>query len=263
VLLNKDKPACAAGGAQTADRALQILKYIAAEKGPVPIGLICQEFELNRTTAWRLLSTLVNNGFIDRDVSTKCYQLGLSSVLLCADAAAQNEPIIRHSRQAMEELAEITQESVLLAVPKYNCTVTIAQVQSPLSIRLRDYINTTSPLYGTSNGKMALSFLSEAELEKFLALPRPPFTPQTITDREQLIEEINKTRERGFGMILSELSESENGVSAPIIYDKRPVAFISVAGPSFRFTEKRMFEVAPALISACRRVEESFRVGMD
>lgn len=254
----KENESQKSGGVQSIDRALQILKYVAVQKGKAQLGDVCARFELNRTTAWRILSALERNGFAERSQTTKCYSLGLDAISLCTEAKLQNEPLIDHSISYMKELMKVSGESVLLSIPKNMSTVTIAQVDSPSSIRLKDYSDQPVELYCSSNGKVMLGYFSEEELDKYLSLKHKKMTKYTITNSEQLRTEIKLTKERGFGIITGELDESENGVSVPILHDNRPVAFISVAGPAFRFSMADMLKLAPAMLDACVCISRSF-----
>ncbi len=240
---------------QAVDRALLLLKIVADSENPISIGNLAEKSDMNRTTAWRLIGTLENHGFVERDPQTKGYQLGYA-VNHLASKVTQYGSLVRRASKSMENLKEEFQETVLLSVPKQNGTLTIEQIDPENSVRLVvDYVNAFLPLHCTSNGKILLSQLPPKELDIYLEKPLEKLTPYTITDREQLRKEINNVRERGFGTSICELDENENGISAPV-YDKSQnlVAFISVCGPSFRFTKEKMLASVELLISTCQQV---------
>jgi IclR family transcriptional regulator, KDG regulon repressor len=242
---------------QAVDRALLLLKLVAQSDHPISIGELADMSNINRTTAWRLIGTLEHHGFVERDLHSKAYQLGYEANQL-ASKVPQYNSLVRRSRRSMEKLREEIQETVLLSVPKHNGTLTIEQIDPEKSVRLVvNYVNAFLPLHSTSNGKLLLSLLPPKELDIFLERPLEQVTPNTITDPEQLRKEIMTTSERGFGTSIGELDENENGISASI-FDKSHnlIGFMSVCGPSFRFTKEKMHSYSDLLITTCKEITE-------
>jgi DNA-binding IclR family transcriptional regulator len=66
------------------------------------------------------------------------------------------------------------------------------------------------------------------------------FTPNTITDRRRLTEELDKVREQGFAHTVSELMRDEASIAAPI-EDRRgaTVGAMSISGPAARLCTTR------------------------
>lgn len=242
---------------QSVDRALTLLVLISESSTPMLIGEIVEKAKMNRTTAWRLLLTLEYRGFIERDPITKGYQLGYT-VSQLSNGVDKYAPLIRRARTSMERLRDLTQETVLLSVPKHSNTLTIDQIDPQQSVRLVDYVDAILPLHCTSNGKIYLSYLPNSELEILLQHPLERCTPKSIADPDKLRAEIELTHRRGFGIALGELDESENGISAAITDKKNNlIAFVSVCGPNFRFTEEKVLSIAPTVIATAREIAQN------
>ncbi|MCG5253344.1 IclR family transcriptional regulator [Brevibacillus agri] len=241
---------------QAVDRALQLLQLVGESKDPISIVDLAEMSGMNRTTVWRLIGTLENHGYIERDPLTKGYLLGYAAHRLAAQAP-QYGSLIRRARKSMEQLREQTQETVLLSVPKHYGTLTIDQIDPANSVRVAHYVNVFLPLHCTSNGKVLLSTFSAEELNYYLEQPLERITPNTITDPERLRQEIEKVKKLGYAIVLGELDVNENGISAPI-FDKRNalVAFISVCGPNFRFTEEKVLACTEQLFAAARDIAD-------
>jgi IclR family transcriptional regulator, KDG regulon repressor len=253
-LLNKEKNKQENSSVQAVGRALSLLQLVAESENPISVGDLAEKSHMNRTTVWRLIGTLENYGYVERDHLTKGYQLGYAANRLAAQATNYG-PLIRRARTSMEKLREESQETVLLSVPKHYGTLTIDQIDPAHSVRLVDYVNAYLPLHCTSNGKLLLSLLPPEELDILLGQPLEKMTPLTITSRDELLDEIQMVRTRGVATAVGELDENENGISAPI-FDKRKnlVAFISVCGPSFRFTKEKMAALTDRLIDAAQEI---------
>ena len=254
-LQNKEKTKQENSSVQAVGRALSLLQLVAESNNSISISELVEKSGMNRTTVWRLIGTLENYGFVERDPLTKGYQLGIAANRLATQATNHYDSLIRRARRSMEKLREETQETVLLSVPKHFGTLTVDQIDPEQSVRLVDYVNAYLPLHCTSNGKLLLSLLPQEELDIVLAEPLEKVTPFTITDRNQLLEEIEMVRRQGIATAVGELDENENGISAPI-FDQRKnlVAFISVCGPSFRFTKEKMLALSDRIISAAKEI---------
>lgn len=239
---------------QAVERAIRILQLVAESESPISIADLTEQTKMNRTTIWRLLVTLENLDFIERDPITKGYQLGYAASRLVLGNKVY-EPFVRRARPSMERLRDETNETVLLSVPKQLGILTIDQIDAPHSVRVVNYVNSILPPHCTSNGKVLLSYLSEEELDIFLANPLEKITPNTITNPKQLKEEILAVRDQGFGITIGELDESENGISVPII-DKGNtlIGFLSVSGPNYRLVKDQMITLAPRIIATAEEI---------
>ena len=230
---------CAAG-AQSVERALYLLQMIGEEDGPVSLPVLCERTGLNRTTVWRLLSTLEKYHFLCRNPKTKDYDLGYGATMLCTAPQRRYATLIRRAQPAMERLVEHTQESLVLSVPHAGGTLVVYQMDSPLSIRLKDYTNQITPLWNTSNGKVLLADLPPRELEHLLRQQPVSFSLQPVEDLEAVREAVRLTAQRGYGTVEGEWSMGENGISAPIYAGSQLVAFLGIGGPDTRFTHQDM-----------------------
>lgn len=245
---------------QAVERALTLLKLIANSSASVSVADLAIQTNMNRTTVWRLLTTLELQDFVERDPVTKGYQLGFAALNLVSEKDKYS-PLIRRALPTMKRLLEKVEESVLLSVPKPLGVLTIQQINPPNQhIRVVDYLNMTLPLHATSNGKLLLSYLSKSELDILLNQPLEKLTPHTITDRNELLKEVDQIRKQGFATNFGELDESENGLSAPILDEQgNLVAFISLSGPSFRFTKEKVFDCATTIIKSAKEIADNLK----
>ncbi|XHU85253.1 IclR family transcriptional regulator [Peribacillus muralis] len=240
---------------QAVERALLLLKFIGESPSPISVGDLAKQADLNRTTAWRLIGTLENQGFVEKDPASKGYQLGYALHRMTSQHNAYGA-LIRRARRTLEELKGEVGETVLLSVPKHDGTLTIDQIDTDHSVRLVDYTHTMSPLHCTSNGKILLSMLPEKELNVFLEKDLKPFSQYTITDKGELRKELEKIRAQKVGTSIGELDENENAISAPIFDRKKNlVAFITLGGPSFRLTEKDLLRLSDRMLNAAKTIE--------
>jgi len=116
VTVNPVVRAAPARGAQSIDRAMQLLRCIAAQHAPgIALPALVAAARLDRTTTYRIVSALMRAGLVGRDADTGLYRLGTEAMALGL-AAMQRAPLIERCLPAMKALARRSQEHVFLVV---------------------------------------------------------------------------------------------------------------------------------------------------
>ena len=90
-------------------------------------------------------------------------------------------------------------------------------------------------------GKVQFAYMTEEELENYLPKEMKRFTPNTITDPDELKKQLRQIAEQGYAIDNEELDVGVRCVGAPIRdYTRRIIGAVSISGPSMRFTEDRV-----------------------
>lgn len=239
---------------QSVDRSVQLLNALSLSRHPRSVAELAAACHLNRSTAWRLLSTLEYHGLVERDGVSQRYAIGYALVRMAA-GKTDHSILIRTARPVLERIAADTGETVNLSIATPAGTVVcIDQVDAAPLVGV-NWLDRPLPWHCTSSGKLHLAFLPAPELEAYLAQgPFQPMTPQTITDPDLLRSEITETRRRRYSLLLDELEPGLNAVSAGVFVAERSVAVLSVSGPSFRLTETVLHGVGRGLVLEGRRI---------
>jgi DNA-binding IclR family transcriptional regulator len=102
-----------------------------------------------------------------------------------------------------------------------------------------------------------MAALPQDELDHILQADLEPFTPHTITDPDELREELGRVRQRGFAVAREELEQGLNVVAAPIRdHTGQVVASVSVAGPAYRVTPELFSELAAQLMETAAKISQ-------
>ncbi|MCR4436608.1 MAG: IclR family transcriptional regulator [Clostridiales bacterium] len=241
---------------QSVDRAITLLEALAEGENGYGITELSNVTGLHKTTVFRLLNTLMSRGYVEKDLKSDKYRLGIR-LLLLGSAILDRMDLRNTARPYIKELSDDTKEVVHLAILDEGEAVYIDKVESPdHSIRIYSQIGKRSPLHCTALGKVLLSGLSDSEVEKIIkAKGLKKYTEKTITDFQQLKEEIALTRERGYGFDEIEHEEGIRCVAAPI-YDRRGkiVAAISISGPIIYITQERMAELTEKITRTAKAI---------
>jgi IclR family transcriptional regulator, acetate operon repressor len=247
---------------QSLDRALDILEALAAAGDEVGVSELSERVGLHVSTVHRLLSVLVSRGYARQNAPSGRYALGPQMLKLAHNAVGTGQFDLRaEARSVLSALVHQSGETTNLVTLLDANAVYVDQIASRHMVGMFTQIGTRVPLYCTGAGKALLAFRSAAELEAYLGRESlEPRTPQTLTSRSALREELERIRQRGFAYDEGELDAEVRCVAAPVFdHTGGAVAAISVSGPASRFTAARMRATAVALLQATQ--ELSARLG--
>lgn len=245
-------------GVQSVERALAILDIL-ARSGEAGVTAIAKELGVHKSTAFRLVTTLEQGGLVEQSEERRKYRLGMG-ILRLAGATTARLDLVQEARPISRRLAATTGETVNIAVLADRAALYLDQVAGSSSLQSHNWVGQHIPLHATSNGKVLLSGLDDAELVRVLGTDLPAFTDATVTDLELLRKEIAEVRERGYGTAVDELEVGLTAVAAPIHNAHGDViAAISVSGPTFRLVDTQLADAIAALLAAAREI--SYRLG--
>lgn len=242
---------------QSVDRALQILEVL-ARVGEAGVTDIADEFEVHKSTAFRLLATLENHGLVEQVAERGKYRLGVG-LLRLAGATTARLDLVQEARPICRKLAAGTGETVNLAVLSGGSALYLDQVAGSSALQSHNWVGQHIPLHATSNGKALLVDFERAELDSLLG-QLTAYTDRTITKKATLRAELAKVREEGFALAVDELELGLTATAAPIRNAHGDVvASMSVSGPTFRLPPERVSTVVEQVVAAANEV--SFRLG--
>jgi DNA-binding IclR family transcriptional regulator len=221
------------GNLQSVRRALRALELI-SESGELGVTELGRKLGVHKATASRLIATLAERGFVERDPITEKFRLGFGLISLAGAAVGGND-LVRAARPILDDLAERTRETVNLGVLSGGSVVYVDQVTGTRSIVSVSWVGQRTPLHCTSNGKVLLAYATDAERDRLLRAPLTRLTPRTITDVKKLRAQLSEILVRGYSQTMEELEEGLNAVAAPVRgMGGDLIAALSVSGPAFR-----------------------------
>ena len=247
-----------AGPVQSVDRAAAILEILARD-GEAGVTEVARELGVHKSTASRLLAALDRRELVTQDTARGKFRLGVGIVRL-AGAASRRLDVVQEGRPVCRALAQEVGETVNLAIMSGRDALYLDQVAGPAALSPHNWAGQRIPLHATSDGKVLLAYLPEAELAECLTPPLARFTDHTITAAEDFPPLLAEVRRQGYATAAEELEAGLTAIAAPVRNAEGTViASISASGPSFRIPAGRI----PALATAVRRAaaEVSRRLG--
>jgi DNA-binding IclR family transcriptional regulator len=208
---------------------------------------------VHKSTASRLLATLEAHRLVEPVNDRGRYRLGVGNLRLAGATTARLD-VVTESGAVCRQLAADTRETVNITVRSDTSALYLNQVVGSSALQSHSWVGQRIPLHATSNGKVLLSELSEAEFNAAVQ-ELPHFTGRTITERRRLRDELAEVRRLGYALAVDELEVGLTAVAAPLRNAAGDIiASMSISGPSFRLTEDRLAEIVPMLATAAAEV---------
>lgn len=229
------------------DRLITLLEAVGESQSAVKPVQAAARAGLSLSTASRFLRELANTGLLERTDSGS-YVLGQRLVAI-ARAAAQDNPLIRHSLPEMEVLRDETGETVSLHVRSGDKRVCVAEIQSHEPVRRVVPLGLTLPLHTGATGWAILAFLDETAVHDYFAAAHV-----TRQERAHLQKSLSKVRRDRIAMAQDAWQKGIAGSAAPVFDSGRVLASLSVSGPGNRWTPRRMSQHAEAIRGAAQRI---------
>ncbi len=249
----------AGAGVQSVDRALSILGIL-ARLGEVGVTEIAAELGVHKSTAFRLMSTLERHDLVEQAGDRGKYRLGVG-LLRLAGATTARLDVVQEARPLCRKLAADTGETINIAVLSDRSALYLDQASGGSALQSHNWVGQHIPLHATSNGKVLLSDLPAAEVNRRVGA-LSAYTPETITSRRRLRQELEEVRERGYAVAVDELEIGLTALAAPIRNAHGDViASMSVSGPTFRLGKGRAEELVPVLVAAADEVSRRLGQG--
>ncbi|MBP1704202.1 MAG: Transcriptional regulator, IclR family [Chloroflexi bacterium] len=228
---------------QSLARGLKILDILSRAQDGISVTELAERLGVDKGSASRLVSTLVQHGYAEKDEETRRFHLGAQVVSLSRSLLIRL-PLREAAKPFLRQLMELTGECAHLAVPAQGKVLYIDQVESPATLRVNAQVGTMNPLHCTALGKVILAF-GEVELPAVLE----SFTAHTLTDPGQLRENLELTRKRGFAVDDEEFDLGVRCIAVPVFDFRGKLAgSIGISGPASRMRRKRLPELAGMVI---------------
>lgn len=226
---------------QTISRAINILKAFSSEEKELSLADLHNKLGLSKSSLQRILNTLVQFGFLEKDNKRKTYQLGIELFFL-GHIVEKNSQLMSIAKPYMEKLGAEIGETVSLNIIHQMQRKCIGYIPSKHELTTITYIGQYSPLFAGASAKLLLAYLPKNELEDyFKSISLEKITSETIFDKGELLKDLQQIRNQGYSISRGERIVGAFSISAPIRnrFDD-VIAGISLAIPTVRVMESQV-----------------------
>ncbi|MCX8023244.1 MAG: IclR family transcriptional regulator [Syntrophorhabdaceae bacterium] len=240
---------------KSADRVFQILETVGSRQDGITHGELSHLLKIPKGSLTYLLSNLLERGYLTFDRQKKNYMLG-PKLLSLTGRYLSNIDIVKVGRSVIRRLVMEINEDTELTIMKDKEILFLYKEECTQPLKYSIPIGERAPLYATSAGKAILAFLPEEELMEYMSSVRlDPITPNTITDRKRLLDELCIIRERGVAYGIEEYHQGISAIASPVFnLFGDVVGAVVVTLPSIRFNPSKREIIEPRLLDAAKTI---------
>ena len=241
------------------EKAFELLELVAQFPEGIPLVDICAKTGINKTTAYRMLMSLVNLGYLQKN-EQNLYTLTLKMFYLSGETI-NNLDVLSIARLYMQELSDHTHETINLVVQDNIDIVYIHIIQGNNAVRTHAHLGMRAPMYCSAVGKCILAHMTLKEIkhvwdnsviEKRAA--------NTIIEFSDLLDDLERTKINGYAIDNEENEPGISCIAVPLInYSNRPVGALSIAAPTYRLGKEQANDFVKDLYSVGKKI--SFQLG--
>jgi DNA-binding IclR family transcriptional regulator len=242
-------------GSLSLERGLQVLEALRDSGMPIGVRDIARKLDLSAPAVQRLLNTLTERGYVERDGATRRYRIG-HGILTLARNVLYGDRLIRVAEPELATLAAEGFFNAFLGVRRGAAGVYLLGIQSKSPVVIRSSPGETMHLHSTALGKALLIDLSEDAIHAILGDgPFEIITPQTVNMPAKLISQIRAARTTGYTTAFDENIIGVLSIGAPVRDATGGViGAISVAYPRSVGPEVVTAEIAEKVLASAARI---------
>jgi DNA-binding IclR family transcriptional regulator len=239
---------------------MRVLEFLAHSKRGASVSNVSRNLALPKSSAFLLLKTLEQEGYLRRSVRSGKFYFGQRLVRLCRSALA-NLDLREVARPILTCLMRQTAITVHLAVLEGNEAVIIDRISPPGSSAGADWVNRRLDINCTGVGKALAAFLPQEQFEELITTQRfARHNDNTIVTVSGLKRELCKVREQGYALDDEEDEIGVRCIGVPILDShKRAIAAISLAAPSELIPLDRVQSLASSLKQTASEISLQLR----
>ncbi|MGD9669935.1 MAG: IclR family transcriptional regulator [Hyphomicrobiaceae bacterium] len=237
-------------------KGISLLTALAQSPTPRALSGLAEQLGLTKSNTHRLLSTLVEQGFVIQEGNKGPYRPTLRLWELGSQIIGRLD-FVSVAREYMPRLAASTGETVHLSVLQGAEVVYLDKTEGTHIVRSYTQIGERAPAWCVATGKILIAYAQPDAVRSLIPKLRA-FTPRTLTDHAKLRRELEVARAEGIAYNRGEWREDVMG-SATAIFDAggSPVAAVGISGPSLRLRDGLLEKQSRSVIEIGRSISRA------
>lgn len=198
-------------------KAFEILTFLSKTRNRnSTLTEITNGIDLNRSTCYRILQTLVNEKVLRYDEESKRFSLGTYLIVL-GNRASESIDYMVIAKEYLTKISELTNSTCGLVQRIGDEWVYIEKEVSKSPYSLSINVGQRFPLNAGATAKLILSYLSAEERMEILdRIGLKKYTENTVLNTEEFLNELPTIKEQGYAISHNEHVEGVGGLSFPI-----------------------------------------------
>ncbi|HEV7194159.1 MAG TPA: IclR family transcriptional regulator [Jatrophihabitantaceae bacterium] len=241
-----------------AHQTLSILRFLARQAGPVAAATIARELGLPRSTAYHLLATLQDEGFVVHLPEERRFGLGVSAYEL-GTGYTRHAPLQRLAQVQLAALVDRTRHGAHFAVLHGRDVLYVIEERAPGRPPLVTDAGVRLPAQLTASGRAMLAALPPQQVRALFPGPEAFVTrndrgPRSPSALRQVLAEV---RRLGFAVEDGEISPGFGSVGAAVLdHNGHPLASVAVTYPDVEVSPQRRTQLAMRVVDTARTLSK-------
>lgn len=242
-------------------KALRVLKIFDSKNPVWRVGEIAETMDLSKSTASRIVQTLMDEGFLIKDKTSPGYRLGSATLALGGHFVGESE-LYQEVAPVLNKLVLETGESAHIAIKNNRHVLYLNKQIGPYYSDIQTQTGSNNPVHATSSGKILLAYSEEETIDIILSGELEAYTEHTLTNPIKIRKQLEEVRQLGYAYSEQELKEGNYSIAAPVFdFEGEIVCAITIVGPLARLTPKNKERFTRLIIRAANEASE--RLGYD
>ena len=194
----------------TTVKALRIIEALSPSEDERGVSELSRQVGLTKSNTFRILSTLVNQGYVQSNPETSRYFLTLK-IWEQGTRVIDRNPIRRVARPHLQALFAKINETILVSVIDLPEVLYIEKIESDNPVRASARVGQRAPALRAASGKSILAFYPDDTVKRY--------AKQGIGNKSDLVlfqNELSQVREQGYAISISGSRPGVNSIAVPI-----------------------------------------------
>ncbi|MDC0660877.1 IclR family transcriptional regulator [Leisingera sp. SS27] len=214
------------------ERGFRVLDALSSSSNAMSLTELSRKTGLAVPTLQRLTATLVTAGYLEKESSSKRYRPTVKTVDLLFSYLSRNQ----FANRAWPHLVKLREElglDVSLSVPLGGSMVYVHRLPGYSGNFENTLPGKKVPMHLSASGRCVLSFRSREHVETQLSAGGlEALTPWSLTDTEELMQQISLCREKGYALVQQEVTPGIMTLACPVLQGATAIAGVSIHLPS-------------------------------
>lgn len=247
---------------QALAKGFAVLQSFSAREPELTLTEIANRAGLDKGTAFRMLTTLVHLGYIEKVIATRRFRLMLKVLDLGFTAISQTG-LAEVARPVLGSLVDTAREAASLGVLDGTEVIYVERVRAGI-VRLGVdlHVGNRIPVYCTAIGHAILAWLPPDECDRVLAASDiRKLTPRTPTTIEEILLELEEARARGYAVSDQVVNIGLRVLAAPVLDSHGyPLAAVSVVSTPYHMSlDEFVASTAERIVEAAAKISRAMQ----
>lgn len=232
------------------EKALSILGAFTIESPMLTLSQISQATGIPKPTAVNFVNTLLECDYLRLLPNSQNYVLGYKA-FNTGFIARSSIAIIQSTLPLLENLQISTGEIVYLTTTVNGYVLYLEGAFPAKRIVSYSVAGKMNKMLSNACGKAMLAYMSKEQINSIIERDGlTKYTPNSITDRQSMLKELETIRARGYAIDNEEKHVGTRCIATPVFNkNHQAVGSVSVSGPAASMTDEKLAKILPELSS--------------